>query len=244
MRRAASPGGSSGILRIHASQHVGERCPGSCRCDAAFSHLGPGTGSKRGVLPAATGFAALVAQPGVQHDSHDGPRLDVPAPRCRKVMAGTDHRPGATGASVPAGSRVSLERDAAGHAHVMQLVGLLGVETHRVNVPAMVVADEAISLARRAQWVLLNIDRASVQASGSNRRIRRRPAHHRLPGMESANRRDVRRVYVHRARRPAVTSTNGSYDDHGPDDRRSPLTPVAEAGSCTTLAYPTGPVAG
>lgn len=34
-----------------------------------------------------------------------------------------------------AGPGVPLERDAAGHARVMQLVGLLGVVAHEVNVP-------------------------------------------------------------------------------------------------------------
>ncbi|WP_185149033.1 hypothetical protein [Streptomyces sp. Ag109_O5-1] len=58
-------------------------------------------------------------------------------------MASTEHWLGASGTSVSAGPWVLLERDAAGHAHVMQLVGLLGVVTHETNVPGMVAADEA-----------------------------------------------------------------------------------------------------
>lgn len=37
-----------------------------------------------------------------------------------------------------------LERDAAGHARVVQLVGILGVVAHEVNVPGIVAADETV----------------------------------------------------------------------------------------------------
>jgi hypothetical protein len=59
-------------------------------------------------------------------------------------MASTEHGLGASVASVCARPGVLLERDAAGHAHVMQFVGPLGVVTHETNVPGSLSADEAV----------------------------------------------------------------------------------------------------
>jgi hypothetical protein len=41
-----------------------------------------------------------------------------------------------------------LERYAAGHARVMQFVGLLGVGAHEVNVPGSAAADDMIFMAQ------------------------------------------------------------------------------------------------
>jgi hypothetical protein len=165
---------SCGCLWVYASQHVGERSPGSCRCDSTRSQLGPGTGAELGVLAAAAGFAALVTQTGGQHGCHDGPPLGISAPWCREVMASTDHGLRASGASVAAGPGVPLERDAAGRARVVQLVGLLGVVAHAVNVPGIVVAGEDVSVARAHGRVRMRDtpERGAACAPGAGRRGR------------------------------------------------------------------------
>ncbi len=137
---------SCGWVWIFATQHVGERNPSSCCCESTYSQLGSGTGAEFGFLAAAAWCSALVTQSSVEHRSHDGPCLEISAAWCREVMAGTNHRLGASGASVSARPRVPLERDAAGRTHVMQLVGPLGVVTHVVNVPGITTAYETISL--------------------------------------------------------------------------------------------------
>ena len=134
--RAAARNSSGTAIGIAGREHIRNRDAATDGQPAALANLRAGPRPKFRLPPTTARLEPVVAQSRGKHRSHGRPAGGIPAPRGGEVVAREHHGCPAPRARMSDPVPRLLAAAAARHAHVVDLVGGLGVPAHTVRITA------------------------------------------------------------------------------------------------------------